>query len=307
MRIIFMGTPEFAAESFAALLSGGYDIPCVFTQPDKPKGRKQILTQSEVKQLALKRGIDVFQPSTLKAQEIVDLIAGFEPDLIVVAAYGKILPKSVLDIPKMGCINVHGSVLPKYRGAAPIQWSVINGEKETGITTMLMDEGLDTGDILLTETTAIYENETSGELYGRLAKIGADLLVKTIQGLSCGKIIPQKQGNDFSYAPPLDKSLAEIDFNNEAIKIHNLIRGLNPWPIAYTKVKGKLLKIYTSKVSQYSGGRPGEVMSEIPFIVACGEGTSIEVTNVQIEGKKAMEAPDFMHGSAIKIGDILGE
>lgn len=301
-----MGTPEFSAVSLNELISNGYDIRAVFTQPDKPVGRKQILTFPPVKEIALDNNIEVYQPKTLKSQDILNIIRGISPDVIVVVAYGKILPKNILDVPKIGCVNVHGSLLPKYRGAAPIQWSIINGEQETGITTMFMDEGLDTGDILLKEITCINDNETSGDLYERLSKIGAKLLIKTLKGLEKGEIIRMKQGKGESYAPPLNKSLAEINFNKTATEVHNLIRGLNPWPIAYTVIDGKNLKVYDSRIALNSINAPGEVINISPFIIGCGGGTSIEFTEVQLEGKKRMSSKEFLKGFKINKGKILG-
>lgn len=307
MRIIFMGTPDFAAESLKALINEGHEICGVFTQPDKPRGRKQILSCSAVKEVAINNNIKIFQPLSLKSQEIIDIIKVISPDVIVVVAYGKILPKNMLQIPKFGSINVHGSLLPKYRGAAPIQWSVINGEKETGITTMFMNEGLDTGDIILTESTKIFDDETSGGLYKRLSKMGAKLIVDTLKKLKDKKIIAIKQGQGESYAPPLEKAMGKIDFTKKSYEIHNLIRGLNPWPIAYTKFNGKLIKIYKSKLMESKPGKPGEVLSIFPFIVGCGDNTAIEIIDLQIEGKNKMPSEIFMRGSKIRIGDILGE
>lgn len=307
MKIIFMGTPEFASESLNAIIKEGHEVCCVFTQPDKPKGRNQILTYSPVKKLALHNNIKVFQPSSLKSLEIMDIIKGLSPDVIVVVAYGRILPKGILNIPKFGSINVHGSLLPKYRGAAPIQWSIINGEKETGITTMFMDEGLDTGDILLSESIKISNDETSEDLYKRLSKVGAKLIIKTLRGVENGKITAVKQGPGESYAPTLDKTIAKIDFNKDAYEVHNLIRGLNPWPVAYTKIDGKLLKIYRSKVSEPKNCDPGEILSVYPLIVGCGGNTALEILEIQTEGKNKMSSDVFMRGSRIKIGDVLGE
>ena len=302
-----MGTPEFADVSLRELIKEKYDICAVFAQTDKPVGRKQVLTPPKTKTTAEENGIEVYQPKSLKTGDSEQIIKNLAPDLIVVVAYGKILPKNIIDIPKMGCINVHGSLLPKYRGAAPVQWSVINGESSTGITTMFMDEHLDTGDILLKETTKIGEDETSGELFERMGEIGAKLLIKTIKGLEKGEIKPIKQEGESSYAPMLNKEMAKIDFNKNAQQIHNLIRGLNPWPVAYTQINGKLLKVYKSKLIDLKAkGQPGEIISLNPFIVCCSEGEAIELTQVQLEGKRRMTSSEFINGFKVKEGTILG-
>lgn len=308
MKIIFMGTPDFAVPCLEELIALNHEIVGVFTQPDKKKGRGYTLTAPPVKELALKHNLPVYQPITLKTDDSIDLINSLQPDLIVVVAYGKILPESILKIPNKGCINVHGSLLPKYRGAAPIQWSVINGEKVTGITTMYMDAGLDTGDMILKSETTIDEDETSGELYDRLKIMGAKLLVETINQLEKGIITREQQDNNqSSYAPMLDKSLSNIDWNLRAEAIHNLVRGLNPWPVAMTTLESKNLKIYRTKVSnQVVSLKPGEVKSIRPFIVCCGENTAIEILELQLESKKRMNADDFLRGYKLKEGTILG-
>ncbi len=308
MKIIFMGTPDFAVPCLEELIALNHEIVGVFTQPDKKKGRGYTLTAPPVKELALKHNLPVYQPITLKTDDSIDLINSLKPDLIVVVAYGKILPESILKIPNKGCINVHGSLLPKYRGAAPIQWSVINGEKVTGITTMYMDAGLDTGDMILKSETTIDEDETSGELYDRLKIMGAKLLVETINQLEKGIITREQQDNNqSSYAPMLDKSLSNIDWNLRAEAIHNLVRGLNPWPVAMTTLESKNLKIYRTKVSnQVVSLKPGEVKSISPFIVCCGENTAIEILELQLESKKRMNADDFLRGYKLKEGTILG-
>ena len=229
MKIIYMGTPDFAVPALNALINSEHEVVAVFTQPDKPKGRKMVLTPPEVKVCATENNIPVYQPDTFKDGKALEIINGYNPDVIVVAAYGKLLPKSVLDAPKYGCVNIHGSLLPKYRGAAPIQQSVLNGDKITGITTMLMDVGLDTGDILLTEETKIGENETSGELFDRLAQLGGDLILKTLSGLEQGQINPKKQDEALAtHTSKIDKSYCPIDFSKSAQQVHNLVRGLNP-------------------------------------------------------------------------------
>lgn len=307
MRIIFMGTPDFAVPCLEKLIHSNYEIVAVFTQPDKKKGRSYTLTAPPVKELALEHGIQVFQPESLKNPETLSLIASLKPDLIVVVAYGKILPKNILDLPPLGCINVHGSLLPKYRGAAPIQWSVINGEKITGVTTMYMDEGLDTGDMIFKSETKIGENETSGELFDRLSVIGAELLIKTLNEIEAGNIVREKQNDDLStYSPMLNKSLSKINWSNSAEKIHNLVRGLNPWPTAMTVMNGKNVKIYQTKIAKSICGKPGEVKSIEPFIVACGNNSAIEILELQLESKKRMNSSDFFRGYKLEIGTILG-
>mgnify|MGYP000544390362 CR=1 FL=1 len=256
MRILFMGTPDFAVPSLEALIAAGHTVCGVFTQPDKPRNRGMKLQAPPVKVCALAHNIPVYQPVKLRDGAALALIQELAPELIVVAAYGRILPDEILAAPPKGCINVHSSLLPKYRGAAPIQWSVLNGEKETGVTTMLMDEGLDTGDMLLAETVEIGENETAGELFDRLAPIGAQLLTKTLQGLEQGSIVPQKQNDEEStYASMLDKNLSQVDWNKSSWEVHNLIRGLTPWPTAYTVLEGKKLKLFGSSVRRGQGGR----------------------------------------------------
>ena len=249
MNILFMGTPEFSVPCLQALIDAGHNIVGVFTQPDKPKGRGNVMTPPPVKQLALEKGIKVFQPLKMKSEETMDIVRELDPELIVVVAFGRILPASILDYPKRGCINIHASLLPKYRGAGPIQWCVINGEKETGITTMLMDVGLDTGDMLLKEKTPIGENETAEELHDRLSAIGASLIVKTLDELD--SIIPTKQDDSLStYAPMLSKELSAIDWNKSATEVHNLVRGLNSWPMATSSIDGKTYKIHNTKIER---------------------------------------------------------
>lgn len=300
MRIVFMGTPDFAVPSLKSIVRAGYAVCAVFTQPDKPKGRGYVLTPPPVKECALRHGIPVFQPKTLRTPEAARQLRELHPDAIVVAAYGKILPKEILEIPPLGCINVHASLLPKYRGAAPIQWAVINGEKETGVTTMYMAEGLDTGDMLMAEKTGIGPEETAGELHDRLSRIGADLIVRTLRAAEHGtlKRTPQTEENT-CYASMLTKELSRIDWGKSARKIHNLVRGLSPWPAAETAYGGKRLKIHGAKIAQdRSGNAPcGLVMPENGrFLVACGDGTALELTEVQPEGKKKMSGADFLRG-----------
>lgn len=302
-----MGTPEFAVPSLESLLKENYEICGVFTKPDKPQGRKRIITPPPVKVFALEHGLKVFQPEKLKIKETADLIESLRPDAIVVVAYGKILPKNIIDMPKYGCINVHGSLLPHYRGAAPIQWSIINGDKVTGISTMFMDEGLDTGDILLQTKVLINDDETSEELKKRMSVLGAELLVKTLKKLKDGTLERIKQNDSHAtLSPPLDKITGDIDWNKTAQEIHNLIRGSNPWPIAHTLLRGKNFKIYKSRVSTYRVSQPGKIISTDPLIVGCGENTSLQLLEVQIEGKKRMAAGDFSRGYRLSENTILG-
>ncbi len=306
MNIVFMGTPEFAVPCLQKILDAGYPVTGVFTQPDKPKGRGYKLVPPPVKALALEKGLPVFQPTTLKSDEVFETLKGCNPDLIVVVAYGKILPKRVLELPQYGCINVHASLLPKYRGAGPIQWAVLNGETETGVTTMYMAEGLDTGDMLEQTRTPIGENETADELYTRLSHIGADTLLTTLRKLENDSLLRTPQDDALScYAPMLDKSLCPIDFTKDAREIHNQIRGLSSWPAATTTYKGKRLKVYESRLVNLSG-TPGTVLDPKKFIVACGKG-AVQLTSVQYEGGKRMPADAFLRGKPAEKGEKLGE
>lgn len=296
MNIVFMGTPDFAVPPLQALIdSKKHNVMAVYTQPDKPVGRKRVLTAPAVKQLALQYNIDVHQPVTFKDENEISILKALNPDVVVVIAYGKILPKAVLDIPKYGCINIHGSILPKLRGAAPIQRSVINGDEETGVTSMLMDIGVDTGDMLITEKTKILPNETAGELFDRLAPLGAEVLIKTLDRIENGTVVRTPQDNGKStYAAMLSKDEAVIDWNLSAKAVHNKVRGLNPWPVAVTYLNGKKLKIFKTAVCN-KNGTPGSVISTNPPIVACGDG-SVELLEVQLEGKNKMSAADFFRG-----------
>ena len=295
MNIVFMGTPDFAVESLRALVDAGHNILGVFTKVDMPRGRKMVMTPPEVKAFALEKGLTVYQPATLKSPEVVDTIKALNPEVIVVVAYGKILPKEVLEIPPLGCINVHGSLLPKYRGAAPIQWTLLNGDKVGGVTTMYMGEGLDTGDMIDKYETEVGENETTGELFDRLAVAGANLLLQTLDKLKNGTAqrTPQRE-EDASYASMLDKSMCVIDWNKSAQEVHNLVRGLNPWPVALTTLGGKRMKIISTRISSKSG-KPGQVVSLNPLTVACKSG-SVEILTLQPEGKKAMNSKSFLMG-----------
>ncbi len=308
MKILYMGTPDFAVEPLKALIKNGYDVCGVVTQPDKPVGRKAVLTPPPVKVEAEKAGIRVFQPVSLKNGEGVEILKELTPDVVIVVAYGKILPKDFLEFPKYGCINIHGSILPEYRGAAPIQRSVLDGKKVTGVTSMLMDEGLDTGDILLVEKTKIGENETSGELFDRLAPLGAELLIKTLVALEKGELKPQKQNdNESTYASMLDKTMSKVDWNKSASEVHNQIRGLDPWPVALTYYSGKTLKLFGSSVlTDLGGGKAGEVKDiKNGLAVFCGDKKAVLISEVQFEGKKRMKTADFLRGNPIPDGTIF--
>ncbi len=300
VKIIYMGTPDFAVPCLERLATeDGYEVVCVVTQPDKPQGRKQVLTPSFVKVSALKLGLNVYQPASLRTQESYDYLKSFDADYIIVAAYGKILPKSILDLPKYACINVHGSLLPKYRGAAPIQRSVLAGEKITGVTTMLMAEGLDTGDILLTQEYEIGDNETSGEVFDSLAALSPDLLIKTIEKYTNNEIVPVKQDDSLAtYASMLTKEEARIDWSKSVDEIHNLVRGMSPWPVAYTMYKGKKMKIYSAeKTGEATSLIPGTIKKDkSEILIACGDGMLLRVTSLQLEGSKRMDAKSFLLG-----------
>lgn len=305
MRIVFMGTPDFAVPSLQALIDAGHDVCAVYTQPDKPQGRKQILTAPPVKTLALEHDIPVFQPNTLKNEDEQARLRELAPEVIIVVAYGKLLPKAVLDIPPHGCINVHGSLLPRWRGAAPIQWAVIAGDEMAGVTTMQMAEGLDTGDMLLTYETKVGEKETAGELFDRLAQSGAELLTQTLVKLN--EITPRPQDDAQScYAHMLDKQMAVIDWSKSAHEIDCLIRGLNPWPIALTTLSGERLKVFAAEKAN-GNGEPGTVLEADPkkgLTVACGEG-ALKLTEIQLVGGKRMKTTDFLRGHAIEVGTKL--
>lgn len=305
MRIVFMGTPDFAVPSLQALIDAGHDVCAVYTQPDKPQGRKQILTAPPVKTLALEHDIPVFQPNTLKNEDEQARLRELAPEVIIVVAYGKLLPKAVLDIPPHGCINVHGSLLPRWRGAAPIQWAVIAGDEMAGVTTMQMAEGLDTGDMLLTYETKVGEKETAGELFDRLAQSGAELLTQTLVKLD--EITPRPQDDAQScYAHMLDKQMAVIDWSKSAHEIDCLIRGLNPWPIALTTLSGERLKVFAAEKAA-GNGEPGTVLEANPkkgLTVACGEG-ALKLIEIQLVGGKRMKTTDFLRGHVIEVGTKL--
>ena len=309
MRLVFMGTPDFAKESLEAVYNAGYEILAVVTNPDRPKGRGMKMVESPVKEFAKEKNLKIYQPEKVKKNiEFIEEIKKLQPDVICVVAYGKILPKEILEIPKLGCINVHGSLLPKYRGAAPIQWAILNGDKETGITTMYMNEGMDTGDMILKEKVTIGEDETTGELWDRLSKIGGELLVKTLKEIEKGTAPREKQGDDFSIAPMLDKKMAKIDWENKsAIEIKNLVRGLNPIMGAYSFLNGKKIKFWnvaiaTNKEMPAEGLKNGTVILSNPkdgLFIKTKEGI-IKVLEIQGENAKRMPIQDFLRGNKIE-------
>jgi len=308
MKIVFMGTPEFSVPSLLKLINE-FEVSAVFTQPDRPKGRGKKLAISQVKQLAVSYNIPVYQPLKLKNnEEMINKIRELRPDFIVVVAFGQILPKEVLDIPKYACVNLHASLLPKYRGAAPINWCIINGEAKSGNTTMFMDVGLDTGDILLTEEVELPITITAGELTGILMNSGAELLVKTINGLINNEIEPIKQEDKFStYAQKLGKEMANINWESSNVNIHNFIRGLNPWPIAYTHYENKVMKIYKSRViDENSSKQIGSIIevSKEGIKVSTGSGILL-IEEIQFPGKKPLKVKDYIIGNKIDEGVIL--
>lgn len=310
MRMVFMGTPDFAVNSLERLIADGHDIVGVFTQPDKPQGRKMKLTPPPVKQLALTHNIPVFQPDTFKNESQLALLQELDPEVIVVVAYGKLLPGYVLDLPKYGCINVHGSLLPKYRGAAPVQWMVLNGETTAGVTTMYMDRGLDTGDILLVSETEVGENETAGELFDRLAAMGADLISETIKQLPEGIERKPQDDSQSTYVSMLDKKMSVVDWSKSAQEVHNLIRGLDPWPVAVTTRGEVRLKLFqsrlTGKTTNLPAGSVTEADPKTGLFVACGDGKVLQITEIQMVGKKRMSAGDYLRGHGMEPGTVLG-
>jgi methionyl-tRNA formyltransferase len=301
-----MGTPDFAVRSLEALIEDGLDVAAVVTQPDRPSGRGRKETAPPVKTIAIEHAIPVLQPKSVRTEEFLQRLKSYRPDALVVVAYGKILPKAVLEAAPMGAINVHASLLPAYRGAAPINWAVINGEPITGVTTMLMDEGMDTGPVLLMEKTAIGEYETAGELYARLANLGGALLKRTLMGLLDKKITPRPQATEgVSFAPIMKKSDGRVDWTKSATTIYNLVRGVTPWPGAFTTLGAQTVKIHSGRIESgsCSGAKPGAIMagSEGSIVVATGGG-AYGITELQIEGKKRVSAGEFLRGFRIKEG-----
>lgn len=304
MRILFMGTPDIAAASLQAVLDAGHEVCGVFTREDKPVGRKQVLTAPPVKQLALEHGLQVFQPKTLREPQVWEQIRALAPELVVVVAYGRILPPEVLEIPVHGCINLHVSLLPQYRGAAPVQWAVINGDERTGVSIMYLDEGLDTGDILAVAPVDIGPNETSGELFERITQQGAQTLVETIQAIGEGRAQRTPQDHTkATLAPPLTKEMARFDFNRPASQLHNLVRGMNPWPVAYFEHEGKKVKVRSSLVVP-GNAAPGTVLALNPLTIACQQ-DALQLMEVVPEGSKPMAGAAYGAGRRLAVGDTL--
>ncbi|MCR4638664.1 methionyl-tRNA formyltransferase [Ruminococcus sp.] len=308
MKIVFMGTPEFAVPCLRTLAESSHETAAVFTQPDKPKGRGYKLIPTPVKAAAEEYGIPVYQPLSLRkgddAEASMKILRDIVPDLIVVTAYGQILPKEILELPKYGCINIHASLLPKYRGAAPINWVLLNGEKETGVTSMQMSEGLDTGDMLIKRATKIGENETYEELYARLSAMGGEVLAETIDAVEKGALKPEVQDDSLScYSPMIRKEMSALDFNKSAAEVHNTIRGVT----GFTMLEGKRLKVFKSEIAQgsFDGAENGAVVDTASFAVKCGDGAVI-FREVQPEGKKRMKTEDFLRGKKLVKGEILG-
>lgn len=301
MKVIFMGTPDFAVPTLEKLIEAGHEVIAVVTQPDRPKNRGMQMQESPVKEVAKKHNIPVYQPERVKKdREFLDNMKNLNADVNVVVAFGQILPKELLDAPKYGSINVHGSLLPKYRGAAPIQWSVINGDEMAGVTTMYMDEGLDTGDMILKAEVKIGEEETAGELYERLKVLGADLLIKTLAEVETGTATREKQPEDFSYAPMLTKETGKIDWSKTSKEIDSLVRGVNPWPSAYTELNGKKIKVHKVKILDKKGD-PGSVIESDPkngLVVGTKDG-AVELVEIQPENKKKMLAKEYLRGNSI--------
>lgn len=307
MRVIFMGTPDFATGTLEKIVLAGHEVVGVVTQPDKPKGRGKTLMPTPVKEVAVKYNLPVYQPKKVREPEVVELLRGLKPDVIVVAAFGQIISKEILEMPKYGCINVHASLLPAYRGAAPIQWAVINGDKESGVTIMQMDEGIDTGDMIEKVVVPIAEDETGGSLFDKLSQAGAKLCVKVLRDLEDGKAVREKQPEESTtpYARMIDKKMGAIDWEKPAKEIEQLIRGLNPWPSAYTRLQGKTLKIWKAEVLlEHSQEAPGQIteVTKDSIVVQTGQGR-LKILELQLEGKKRMDAASFLRGYALKEGE----
>lgn len=308
MRIVFMGTPDFAVPCLEALCNNNYDVCGVFTQPDKPKGRGYKMIPTPVKVCAEKYNIPVYQPLSLKkgddAEAALDTLRELSPELIIVVAYGQILPESVLSLPKHGCINIHASLLPEYRGAAPIQWCILDGKTTTGVTSMMMEKGLDTGDMLIKKSLDIGENETASQLHDRLSVLGAQVLIETVEAVENNTLKPEKQDDSLScYAKMITKDMSRLDFNKDALTVHNIIRGIT----GFTMLSGKRLKIYSSVIEGESSSAPGTVADTEKFSVACGDGKCVRFTEVQYEGSKRMKTEDFLRGHKLDKNTILGE
>ena len=309
MKAVFMGTPDFAVGTLEELIHSRHEVAAVVTQPDKPKGRGKAMQFPPVKEVAVRENIPVYQPRRVRDPEFIKILKEIDPDVIVVVAFGQIIPQEIIDLPKYGCINVHGSILPKYRGAAPIQWAVIDGEKESGVTTMQMDAGIDTGDMLLKTIIPLEKEETGGSLFEKLSTAGAKLLIETLEKLEEGSIVPEKQGESPTpYAKMLTKEMGDLDWKKDAVLLEQLIRGLNPWPSAYTHLNGKTLKIWSAEVEEReTKEKPGTVVevNKKELKVQTGKGI-LSLKEVQIEGKKRMEIDAFLRGNTVKEGIVLG-
>lgn len=307
MKTVFMGTPDYSVVTLEALIKTGHEVVGVFAQPDKPVGRKQILTPPPVKQCAAEHNIPVFQPKSMRDGEALAILRELDPEVIVVVAYGKILPKEILELPPFGCVNGHASLLPRHRGASPIQWSIVCGDKETGVTTMLMDEGMDTGDILETAVTPIGEKETGEELFERLSHISAELMLSTLEKLENGTVTPKKQPEEgVSYAPIIKKEMALLDFSKNAQTLYNLVRGFYSWPCAYFFLEGKRIKVLSASVAGSTSETAGTVIkSDTELIIACGKGTALRLDNIGPEGSKAMSAGQYLRGKKIAVGTAV--
>ena len=311
IRIVFMGTPDFAVEPLEAIIKAGYEVAAVVTQPDKQKGRGKEVKMTPVKECALRHGIPVFQPVKIKEPEAVAELEKYQADLFVVAAFGQLLSEEILNMPEYGCINIHASLLPAYRGAAPIQWAVLNGEKESGVTIMQMDKGLDTGDMLLKRSVELSPKETGDSLHDKLMHLGAELIVEALPKLEKGELVPEKQKDELSsYAKKLTKAMGQIDWFKDAVSLERWIRGLNSWPSAYTFFGGKTLKIWEARVAEENGAQkaePGHVVSvsREGFTVACGQG-ALQILSLQLEGKKRVLTREFLLGYQVEPGMILG-
>lgn len=306
MKVIFMGTPDFAVSTLEEIIREGHEVLAVVTQPDRQKGRGKEIAVTPVKAAALSHNIKVYQPEKVREPEFVEILKAYKPDVMVVVAFGQLLPKTVLDIPKYGCINVHASLLPKYRGAAPIQWAVIDGEKESGVAIQQMDEGLDTGDLLKVVKVKLAEDETGGSLFDRLEATGAKALTETLREIENGTAVAKKQEGESSYAKKLTKELGKIDFTKTSEEIERLIRGLNPWPSAYTSLNGKTLKIWKASIDATAKGTPGEIVevSKNYFTIATGN-SGLRILELQLEGKKRMDTENFLRGTNVEKGVIL--
>lgn len=310
MKVVYMGTPDFAVYALESIIKEGYDVAAVITQPDKAKGRSKALIPTPVKAKAMEYNIPVYQPEKLRDEENVKLLQDIQPDIIVVAAYGQILPESILNIPPLGCINIHASLLPKYRGAAPIEWSIIDGETKSGVTTMYMEKGLDTGDMIEKVEVDITPEDTGATLHDKLAVEGAKLIISTMDKLQSGEATRTKQDDSMScYASMLTKDMGNIDFSKSAQEIERLVRGLNPWPCAYTKIDGKGVKIFKAQVCDVAElAKPGEIVevTKKTFTIACGQGGLI-IKNLQPEGKKPMDTVSYLNGNKLTVGMVAGE